>query len=85
MPLSTSANFTSYSAGGFSLDAQQQLAELARSCANKGIPVLISNHNTPFTKEIYQPARTKTFKVQRYISCNGGKRNSAGEILALFT
>lgn len=84
VPLSTSANFTTYSAGGFSLDDQQQLAELASDCAQRGIPVLISNHNTPFTKKIYKPARTKTFKVQRYISCNGGKRNSAGEILALF-
>lgn len=85
VPLSTSANFTTYSAGGFNLENQQQLADLAQSCAQRGIPVLVSNHNTPFTRKIYQQARkTRRFKVQRYISCNGEKRNSAGEILALF-
>lgn len=85
VPLSTSANFTTYSAGGFSLDDQQHLADLARSCAGRNIPVLISNHNTVYTRKIYQQAsKNKRFKVQRYISCNGKKRNSAGEILALF-
>ncbi|MDR9437784.1 MAG: DNA adenine methylase, partial [Thiohalophilus sp.] len=85
VPLSTSANFTTYSAGGFSLDDQQYLADLAQSCAGRNIPVLISNHNTAYTRKIYQQAdKNKRFKVQRYISCNGKKRNSAGEILALF-
>ncbi|MDR9437363.1 MAG: DNA adenine methylase, partial [Thiohalophilus sp.] len=85
VPLSTSANFTTYSAGGFSLDDQQHLADLAQGCAERNIPVLISNHNTAYTRKIYQQAdKNKRFKVQRYISCNGKKRNSAGEILALF-
>ncbi len=84
LPLSSSANFTSYSAGGFSMQQQQLLAEQAQKTANKGIPVLISNHNTKQAQEIYQAAEKHTFTVQRYISCNGGKRNLAGELLALF-
>ncbi len=85
VPLSASANFTSYSAGGFSLTDQTLLAELAGESAQRGIPVLISNHNTRFTRKAYQGAqKIKPFKVQRYISCNGNQRNSAGEILALF-
>lgn len=85
VPLSASSNFTSYSAGGFSLAAQSRLAELAMQAARQGIPVLISNHNTRFTRDAYKAAQTiKRFKVQRYISCNGQQRNSAGEILALF-
>ena len=85
VPLSDSANFTSYSAGGFDLDKQQQLARLAQQAANRGIPVLISNHNTRFTQQAYQTAKQRhTFKVQRYISCNGEKRENAGEVLALF-
>lgn len=86
VPLSTSANFTSYSSGGFSLESQQQLADLAVNAANKGIPVLISNHNTAFTRKAYRAAYSiKKFQVQRYISCNGAKRESAGELLALFS
>ncbi len=84
-PISSSANFTQYSAGGFNLEQQQRLATIACQKASQGIPVLISNHNTPFTLEAYKRAKTITpFKVQRYISCNGNKRNSAGELLALF-
>ena len=86
VPLSNSANFTSYSAGGFNLDKQQQLAQLAEQAASRGIPVLISNHNTHFTQQAYQMATQRdTFQVRRYISCNGENRQNAGEVLALFT
>ena len=84
VPLSTSANFTSYSAGGFSLEQQHRLALLSEKLAEKGIPVLISNHNTGFAREIYAQARQHRFTVQRYISCNGSQRNKAGELLALY-
>jgi len=85
VPLSSSANFTSYSAGGFSMQEQQQLAELAERTSQRGIPVLISNHKTSSTDKIYKSAkRHEYFTVRRYISCNGKKRNCAGEVLALF-
>lgn len=84
VPLSNSANFTSYSSGGFTLALQQQLADLAQQTADNGIPVLISNHNTAFTKQAYHNATLHHFHVQRYISCNGKKRGKAGELLALF-
>ena len=54
--------------------------------SSRGIPVLISNHNTHFTQQAYQMATQRdTFQVRRYISCNGEKRQNAGEVLALFT
>lgn len=84
VPLSSSANFTSYSKGGFNMDKQQQLADLANKTSSKGIPILISNHNTEFTLEAYKKAKIKKFHVQRFISCNGKKRGMAGELLALF-
>ena len=88
VPLSASANFTSYAAGGFSMAQQQQLADLAGQCAQNGVPVVISNHNTPTIRRVYQEAGGKCgngFSVQRYISCNGHSRNKASELLALFT
>jgi len=85
VPLSASANFTSYSTGGFNLEKQQQLADLANKTSAKGIPILISNHNTAFTRKAYGNANKITkFHVQRFISCNGSKRGTAGELLALF-
>jgi DNA adenine methylase len=85
VPLSRSANFTSYSKGGFNMEEQQQLADLANEISVKGIPILISNHNTRFTRKAYDKANKITkFHVQRFISCNGKKRGTAGELLALF-
>ncbi len=87
VPLTSSANFTSYSAGGFSMEQQQRLAELARENAARGVPVLISNHSTQLIRQIYKRAGAecgRAFSVQRYISCNGQERRSANELLALF-
>lgn len=86
VPLSRSANFTAYSAGGFGLTHQAHLATLARQSAARGIPVLISNHNTDETRRYYRDASEHHyFQVRRYISCNGSKREDAGEVLALFS
>jgi len=84
LPLSPSANFTSYSAGGFDMAQQKELAELSSRCAAHGVPVLISNHNTADARAIYNEAKLQRFFVQRYISCKGATRNKAGELLALF-
>ncbi len=85
VPLSRSASFTAYSAGGFGLTHQALLAQLAAQAAARGIPVLISNHNTDDTRRYYRHAsKHHYFQVRRYISCNGRKREDAGEVLALF-
>ena len=86
VPLSASASFTTYSAGGFDMSQQEELAQLAEKNRKRGIPVLISNHNTRFTQQAYQSAdNIRRFQVRRLISCNGKKRQHAGELLALFT
>lgn len=84
VPLSSTANFTTYSSGGFGSKDQVDLAELALELAGRGIPVLISNHATEFTLNAYKTARIERFYVQRYISCDGANRGKAEEVLALF-
>jgi len=85
VPLTKSANFTSYSVGGFNEDQQIQLANMAQELSGKGISVLISNHNTSFTQRSYRSALSiKQFNVRRFISCKGSQRNQAAELLALF-
>lgn len=84
-PLSTTASFTTYSAGGFTLDDQAVLARLARhTAARKGVPVLISNHDIELTRELYRGARLDEILVKRTISRNGGTRNKVAELLALY-
>lgn len=84
VPLSATANFTNYSAGGFGFGEHLRLAKAAREASERGVPVLISNHKTPFTEETYQAAQITTFHVQRLISCDSTNRNKAIELLALF-
>lgn len=82
VPLSATSNFTSYSADGFTAIDQQKLADLAMS---SNVPVVISNHDTPFTRALYKSAAISAFDVQRNISQNGGNRGKAKELIAVFT
>ncbi len=85
VPLSATANFTSYGADPFGMDEQERLAALARETADRGIPVLISNHDIPITRHLYAEADAiYRFKVARTISRDGGKRTAVDELLALF-
>ncbi|MBY0427660.1 MAG: Dam family site-specific DNA-(adenine-N6)-methyltransferase [Alphaproteobacteria bacterium] len=85
VPLSRTANFTSYTSGGFGQTEQQQLADIAERLQSKGIPIVISNHNTAFTRNAYKLAEIKKFDVQRFISSDGNNRGSAQELLAVFS
>ncbi|GAM56140.1 methyl-directed repair DNA adenine methylase [Vibrio ishigakensis] len=84
-PLSTTANFTTYAGNGFSLDDQAALADVAeRAATSRGVPVLISNHDTTLTRRLYHGAELNVVKVKRTISRNGAGRNKVDELLALF-
>ena len=84
-PISKTAMFNSYAKGGFSLDNQIKLAALAkRTGQTRKIPVLISNHDTEFTRDIYQGAEITELQVSRFISQNGKARLKVAELLALY-
>ncbi|MGL5947573.1 MAG: Dam family site-specific DNA-(adenine-N6)-methyltransferase [Aeromonas sp.] len=84
-PLSTTASFTSYAASGFTLDDQALLARMARECSQQhGVPVLISNHDIPLTRELYRGAKLDEIQVKRTISRNGAGRNKVAELFALY-
>jgi DNA adenine methylase len=84
IPLTKTANFTQFSAGGFDKADQLRLAEVARDLAKRGIPTIISNHYSEIILQAYQGAGIETFPVQRSISCDGKNRNQVMEILAVF-
>ncbi|ART80958.1 Dam family site-specific DNA-(adenine-N6)-methyltransferase [Oceanisphaera avium] len=84
-PLSSSASFTTYAANGFTLDDQAILARLARETAAQGVPVLVSNHDIPLTRELYRGADLQVVSVKRTISRHAHTRKRVDELLALFT
>lgn len=84
-PISKTAMFNSYATGGFTLDNQIKLASLAhRAGYTRNIPVLVSNHDTEFTRELYQGANMTKLQVSRFISQNGSSRLKVAELLALY-
>ena len=84
VPLIQTSNFSSYTHTTFGEKEQIILASLAQETAARGITVIISNHDTPFTREHYEKADLKSFEVKRYISCNASQRAPAKELLAIF-
>lgn len=84
-PVSDTAYFTSYAKQGFGLDEQKELADLALQInREKGQFVMISNHNTKFTREIYKPAEKRRISVSRFISQKGDARNKVSELFAIY-
>ena len=84
-PISSTARFTAYTQGVFLEKEQIQLSELAAQAANKGCHVLISNHDLPFTRTLYEKASViDTFMVTRNISCIKNTRKPVRELLAYF-
>ena len=85
VPLTQTASFTNYAAGGFSEQDHHDLQTLAVEAAERGALVVLSNHDTPFTRKLYRDAsRLESLMVSRTISCNGQNRNRAKELIAVY-
>lgn len=84
VPLSETSNFTAYDKLLFGRQQQLELMSAAKDAAKKGIPVIISNHDLPFTRELYKDAHIESFEVQRMISSNAQNRSRVKELVAVF-
>lgn len=84
IPLNDTAYFTDYAKEGFTYDQQIQLAELAESLCNRGAKVIISNHDTPVSRELYKNAQIYPIEVRRSISAKGSSRKNASELIAVY-
>ena len=84
-PLSQTSNFSAYTDRKFGEQEQIILAELAEDAANRGITVIISNHDTDFTRYHYRHSSITSFPVTRMISCHAETRLPVQELLAVFS
>ncbi|MBA4696535.1 MAG: Dam family site-specific DNA-(adenine-N6)-methyltransferase [Legionella sp.] len=84
VPLSATANYVSYTHKKFSEADQLDLVKLAIQGAERGAVVLISNHDTPFTREHYHAGQIISFPVMRSISCQSKTRCEVQELVAIF-
>jgi len=80
-PTRPTANFTSYTAFGFTKGHQQELARWMREIARHRIPVLLSNSDVPETRELYHGLKIKTVQARRNVNSVGSGRGAVSEIL----
>lgn len=84
VPLSKTASFTAYAAGGFGPHDQRELVDEARAAAKRGARVVLSNHDTPETRELYLGAELESIRVHRAISQRAETRGLVGELIAVY-
>jgi DNA adenine methylase len=84
VPLNQTSCFTQYAKQGFALTQQEELARLAQKLSREGVAVLLSNHDTPFTRQVYSGAQLTSIDVLRSISATTKGRKYVKELLALY-
>lgn len=81
VPLSDTAHFTSYVAGGFGLKEQSRLAAVFAELAAKGVYVMLSNSDTPIVRDLYKRFRIDVVLASRNINSNSARRGKVGEVV----
>lgn len=84
VPLQQKSNFSAYTGKNFSEIEQLALISCAEEAVKRGVTVVISNHDTPWTRAHYGAAEIRSFPVQRMINCNSSQRQPVQELLAIF-
>jgi DNA adenine methylase len=88
-PVSTTANFTSYTSQGFDADAQEALQRAVVALARRGCYVVLSNSKTPLTRELYDgnaevaAAGLRAYRVcaRRAVNSNPSRRGPVDEYI----
>jgi DNA adenine methylase len=83
LPISNTANFTSYTNNGFTLDDQKELALIFKELTRRGCKLLLSNSNTQEIRRLYSDFShlTEVAVVNRSINAVGSKRVGHNELL----
>jgi DNA adenine methylase len=82
VPVSTTASFTSYTKGGFGVDDQRRLRDVAGKLKRKGAHVLLSNSSTPLVHQLYgEGFEHREVLAKRAINSKGSARGPVGELI----
>ncbi len=84
LPASETASFTQYHSSPFGRKEHRQLAAaLLEAQQQTGAQVVISNSDTPATREIYQHFKFHEISVQRSAGASAKSRTPAGEVIGV--
>jgi DNA adenine methylase len=82
VPVSETARFAEYHSAQFDTAAHQRLARVFGELVERGVPVVLSNSDTPLTRELYGNFQHEFLLARRSINSNGTRRGPVKEILA---
>jgi len=80
-PVNETSKFVSYTEGNFGRDDQRELARLASHLSDRGCAVMLSNHDTPFIREIYKGFKIERVMCPRAINSKASSRGAVAEVL----
>ena len=83
VPLSPTANFTTYDRAGFGPDDQRQLRDVFAELARRGVRAMLSNSDTPFVRELYAGFRVEQLFAARAVNSKANSRGKVAELLVL--
>ncbi len=83
VPVSTTSSFTSYIGAGFDAGLQQRLIDVFGKLVERGCHVLLSNSDTPVTREMYKRWHVVDIRAGRSINSRSDKRGAVGEVLVV--
>ena len=81
LPVSKTANFTSYTTGAFGIAEQEQLFAMFQEADQRGALVMLSNSVAPEILEMYDGYTIERVQVMRYINAKVSGRRGAEEII----
>lgn len=84
VPLQQSSNFSTYTGKKFTEADQLALLDCTLAAVQRGITVILSNHDTSWTRHHYRAADISSFPVRRMINCKSNQRVPVQELLAIF-
>lgn len=80
-PVSSTANFTSYTRSGFSIEEQERLGSWFKELDRRGCKIVLSNSDTDEVRDIYDGYDIQTVQTLRAISCKGDGRRGHTELI----
>ena len=78
---SDTSTFNSYTEDGFGKNEQRRLSEVFKKLDEKGVYVMLSNHNTLLVNELYKDYNIHVIEAKRNINANGSKRGKVEEVI----
>ncbi len=75
------SSFTSYDKNAFGKEEQIRLAKVFKELSNRGVYVMLSNHNTKFINELYKEFHITVVSAKRMISSKADGRGKVEEVI----